>query len=61
MKNGGKEIIQLHTKFAEWGNSGESMGPTTGIHEYPFSIMLPDWLPDSMLLGQPDDSIFMRI
>ena len=56
-----KEIIQLSKTFADWTESGNGIGPETGIHELPFSIDLPEWLPDSLLCGEPDEEKYMRV
>ena len=42
-------------------NYAEGQGPPEGRSEFPFSIMLPEWLPDSMMLGEPLADILMRV
>ena len=61
---GRKEIIQLTFNVAQWDCNmadGIPIGPATGAYQLPFSVNLPDWLPDSMVLGEPTGCIMMRV
>ena len=32
-----------------------------GLYQFPFQVMLPNWLPDSMMCGEPHASILMQV
>ena len=56
---GRKEIINLCFPVAEWDPS--TFGPVPGQYSIPFSVKLPDWLPDSMMLAEPIGNIMLQV
>lgn len=59
VKAGRKEIIQLVFPIAQW--TPESYGPSPGQYSIPFTLSLPDWLPDSMMLAEPVGNILLQV
>ena len=53
-----REIINMSFAIAEW-SEGEQ-GPALGQYQFPFSLNLPKWLPDSMLLAHPEESLSLE-
>ena len=52
------QIISQEHPIAVW-RDGHLMGE--GQYAFPFEIELPDWLPASISIAEPEHSIFMQI
>lgn len=58
-KAGRKEILHQIFPVAQW--DAMSQGPVPGIYALPFKVNLPDWLPNSMMLGEPEDKLLLQV
>lgn len=48
-------------KIKEWDQDTSERGLRSGTHRIPFAVVLPEWLPDSMVLVEPTGNIQMRV
>ena len=44
--------------LCEW--TQESNGPLMGQYQFPFNLLLPKWLPESMLIAEPTNKLSLE-
>jgi len=55
---GRKEIINLTFPIKNWE---ADQGPKCGSYVIPFSFILPGWLPESMMMAEPEGKFLLQV